>query len=315
MRMTWRLRSRYSRLWITSGLIGLMLLSAAPATWADGCATGENLKLLTINLLFSEVTFRDLRLNTIADEVSTGSIDIILLQEVVGGKLSGTFNSAVDLKRKLAERGLDYELAYRLANGLPRLLSVGNAILSRCDIRFTVARSLPFVTEEPFEGIEIPLRRKAMMSRIDIPNFGKINVYNVHLCAFCDPAERTLQASVLFDFISDVERFVPGKRIVLGGDFNTEEGSPLYDAIVGSGLLDSYVAVDGPGRCAPPGDVFGCTFARPGNPFAPGETPQRIDYLFFAKWPSFPVQSEVIFVGPFDWVSDHSGVLSTIPLR
>ena len=83
----------------------------------------------------------------------------------------------------------------------------GNAILSRHRILFTVAKTLPFVTEEPFEGFEIPLRRKVMMSRIKIPGLGNINVYNTHLCAFCDPNERWAQAQVLFQFKLQPEFF------------------------------------------------------------------------------------------------------------
>jgi len=80
---------------------------------------------LTINLLFSEIQDRDSRLETIADYVKgyAEPIDIILLQEVVGARLSGTFNSALDLKNKLAQGqdGIPYNLTHRLANGLPGL--------------------------------------------------------------------------------------------------------------------------------------------------------------------------------------------------
>ena len=120
------------------------------------------LNVLTINVLFSEIQDRDLRLNRIATYIKNCGkpIDIILLQEVVGGPLSGTVNSSLDLKNKLAEgdNGIQYNLRYRLANGIPGLFTVGNAILSRCKIIFTISKTLPFVTEEPFNGFEIPLR-------------------------------------------------------------------------------------------------------------------------------------------------------------
>jgi len=146
----------------------------------------EHLNVLTINLLFSEIEDREIRLETIADFIEDQQgeeepVDIILLQEVVGGPLSGTINSALDLKNLLAERGMEYNLRYRLANGIPGIFTVGNAILSRCRILFTLSRTLPIVTEEPLKGFEIPLRRKVMMSRTKIPGFGKINVYNTHL--------------------------------------------------------------------------------------------------------------------------------------
>jgi len=217
-------------------LATLALLLLAPDfsmawSWQAQCpdvTERGHLNVLTINLLFSEIKDRETRLKRIADsieqqELDEEPVDIILLQEVVGGPLSHTVNSALDLKNLLAERGLQYNLRYRLANGLPGILTVGNAILSRCRILFTLAKTLPFVTEEPFEGFEIPLRRKVMMSRVIIPGFGKINVYNTHLCAFCEPTERLEQTQVLLDFVEDVEEFIWGRNpIILGGDFNID---------------------------------------------------------------------------------------------
>ena len=58
-----------------------------------------------------------------------------------------------------------------------------------------LSKILPFVIEEPFQRWMIPLKRVAMMSRADIPGVGQINVYNTHLCAFCDPEERLGQAT------------------------------------------------------------------------------------------------------------------------
>jgi maltose 6'-phosphate phosphatase len=259
-------------------------------------------------------------------------VDVILLQEVVGGLLSGAVNSALDLKNLLAEEGIDYNLRYRLANGVPGLLSVGNAILSRCEIAFTVDRTLPFVTEEPFAGIQVPLRRKAMMCRIKIPRYGKLHVYNVHLCAFCDPLERLIQTYEMLDFIDDVERFVWGTNpIILGGDFNIEDdridsngGAPEYDLIVEAGFTDTY-ALKGECPAAPvccddaTGD--GCTYAVPGNPYAADpftgltEPPVRIDYIFEQGFGDDGIsESTVLFKSEDNWVSDHSGVLTKFAL-
>ena len=193
----------------------IILSSSRPAKCND-----TELTVMTVNLLFSEIRNRDARLDIIAEYVNSQEppIDLILLQEVVGGTLSATVNSALDLKSKLA---LNYNLSYRMANGLPGLLTVGNAILSLHDIVFTVAAPLPFESEEIFQGVEIPLKRKAMMSRIDVPDYGKINVYNTHLCAYCDPWERLEQTKALMNFVKTVEWFIPGRSpIILGGDFN-----------------------------------------------------------------------------------------------
>ena len=308
------------------------------ARCADVAARGY-LNVLTINLLFSEVKDRETRLSTIADfievqEKEAGEpVDVILLQEVVGGPLSGTVNSALDLKNLLAERGLEYNLRYRLANGLPGIFTVGNAILTRCKILFTLSRTLPFVTEEPFEGFEIPLRRKVMMSRIKIPGFGKINVYNTHLCAFCDPIEERLkQAEMLVHFIKNVEKFIWGKNpIILGGDFNTdlniEDDWAVYDLITQDyGFIDTYSLAgecpyDLTPSCCLDYDDPGCTFAvSEKNPYAINpftgepELPERIDYVFIKGRRIETEDNLVVFNTDPDWVSDHSGVLTKISL-
>lgn len=320
-------------------VVALMaFLGSFAAAQCPDILTRGHLNIMTINLLFSEIQDREMRLERIADFVADQTftydeaIDLILLQEVVGGFLSKTVNSGFDLKSLLAQRRLNYFLSYRLANGLPGILSVGNAILSRCEIAFTLSTILPFVTEEPFQGFTIPLKRNAMMSRIKVPGFGNINVYNTHLCAYCDPGERLEQALVLADFIGDVENFIPGKNpMILGGDFNTDlnlpEDFPVYSLITRKlGFTDTYRAVH-PGCtscCSPTEGDAGCTFAVLGDPYAVDpfthqpETPARIDYIFTKGTQLVPVKSSVVFnaapnAAP-DWVSDHSAVLTKIDL-
>jgi maltose 6'-phosphate phosphatase len=293
------------------------------------CDSGE-LNVMTVNLLFSEIKNRDARLNIIADYVAGSSepIDLILLQEVVGGTLSKTTNSAVDLKNKLAARGKHYNLSYRMANGLPGLLTVGNAILSLHKILFTTAATLPFESEEVFQGVEIPLKRKAMMSRIDLPGYGKLNVYNTHLCAYCDPLERLEQTKAVMSFVRTVEWLIPGSNpIILGGDFNIPDAliesgnAPEYDLIINKGFTDSYSIKQGCIQCCEMIDSAesGCTYAVKDNPYAfdlfTGEREEavRIDYVFL-KNVSEVITSEVIFnFGPL-WVSDHSAVVTKIAL-
>jgi maltose 6'-phosphate phosphatase len=306
-------------------------------TWQATCPDvleRGHLNVLTINLLFSEIKDRQLRLERIADyleeEEDDGEpVDVVLLQEVVGGAFAGTVNSSLDLRNLLARRGLNYNLRYRLANGFPGLLSVGIAVLSRCQILLTTARSLPFVTEEPFAGLEVPLRRKAMMCRIKIPGYGKIHMYNVHLCAFCDIAERLFQTYALLDFVDDTERLIWGTNpIILGGDFNIEDAripsdAPEYDAIVGAGFTDTYASdhmcMDA--VCCDPDSGAGCTFAVPGNPYAVNlftglpEAPVRIDYIFAKGFaPGDIIGSTVVLNSDSNWVSDHSAVKTRFAL-
>jgi maltose 6'-phosphate phosphatase len=95
--------SMVCRVLLTLVVIGsLALPSPSRAEGSD-----SELNVMTINLLFSEVEDREERLDRIANFVNSypEPIDLILLQEVVGGALSKTANSALDLKNKLAEKG------------------------------------------------------------------------------------------------------------------------------------------------------------------------------------------------------------------
>lgn len=317
-------------------VVSIVLIPGLSFSWSVQAKCGDvaqrgHLNVLTINLLFSEFENRQTRLETIADFVadhSSDPIDVILLQEVVGGSLSGTLNSGLDLKNLLASRKLYYNYSFKLANGVPGLLSVGNGVLSRCEILSTLSQILPFVIEEPFDDLKIPLRRNVMMSRINVPGFGRINVYNTHLCADCDPADRFKQAEVAMGFMKYVEKLIPGTNpMILGGDFNTDlnfsDDFPVYDLITQNGFIDTYgVSKNCTGKsCCSISTDPGCTFAADNNPYAVDpftqqpESPERIDYIFVKGNQLSTVNSIVIFNASPDWVSDHSAVLSTIGLQ
>ena len=323
---------------LACSLVALLLLSAADPSLAssgearclDVAARGK-INVLTINLLFSEIRNRETRLESIANflqqQADAGEpVDIVLLQEVVGGPLSRTRNSSLDLANLLASKGLNYNLRYRMANGLQQILSVGNSILSRCEIVLTLSKTLPFESEELLEGFQIPLRRKVIMTRVEVPGFGKINVYNTHLCPFCDPGERLEQAQVLMSFIDMVEGLIAGKNpIILGGDFNTNRNLPgdlpVYNLITqDKQFTDTFASFNSCTDCCSQGEGFaGCTFAVAGNPFATNpftgqpEDPVRIDYIF-TKGGSLTIDSSVVVFNSDPWVSDHSGVLTRITL-
>jgi len=294
----------------------------------DDVAERGYLNVLTINLLFSEIENREARLQTIADFIAgqTDHVDIVLLQEVVGGSLARTVNSSLDLQYLLAARGLDYNLSYRLANGLPGALSVGNAILSRCEILYTLSKSLPFVTEVIFDGFQIPLRRNVMMCRVSVPGFGRIDVYNTHLCAYCDPLERLEQANVLMNFLRSVEYLTPGSNpIILGGDFNIVlnilDNFLVYNLITqGYGFTDTYREANDCVECCLAATDPGCTYGVDDNPYAVNiftgmqEPAARIDYVFLKGKRVSTGDSTVVF-NSAPWVSDHSGVISKVDIQ
>jgi maltose 6'-phosphate phosphatase len=281
--------------------------------------------VLTINLLYADEATREARLGEIADFSAGQSargdpVDVILLQEVVGGPYVGATNSSADLEQLLEQRGLWYNRATRFANGQDdpnALLKEGNAILSRCGIALTLALELPQVEENPFPGISVSVGRNVMMSRIIIPGTGAIDIFNTHLCSFCAESDRSAQLQALLNFAQRVQGFFhwDQDRLILGGDFNIDLNSAgeatIYDQITRFGLQDAYSAPNSCAVCCSEAEGYGgCSYAVPGNPY--GEAPARLDYIFVGGLSA--VAAEVVFNHPPGWVSDHSGVLAKLAI-
>ena len=246
-------------------------------------------------------------------------MDLILLQEVAGGFLAGTQNTSYDLKRMLAEKGLDYNLRYCPVNDQIGLLSEGIAILSRCRILVTFVKPLSPVWETPEEGFDVPLKRKAMMIRIRVPQVGNINVFNTHLCAYCDGNELRTQSDDLLAFTSAVRRLLFWDRspAILGGDFNMNlengDGETIYNSILSFGFEDTFAVIHACGSCCTgSNDDEGCTYGVNGNPYTE-DAPVRIDYIFSKKLDV--LNSTVVFNDTSQWVSDHSGVLTKFAVQ
>jgi maltose 6'-phosphate phosphatase len=317
-------------------VLALCLPAMVFLTSPKALASNTYFRILSINLLFSEIKERPERLQIIADfvKMQADPIDVILLQEVVGGSLFQTPNSAKDLQKLLAAGpgGITYYLNSRVEEGVPGIALEGNAVLSRHKIVLSINETLPFVEVVDIKGVKLPLRRIITLNRIDIANYGKVDVYNTHLCSICSRSGRATQVKKLLNFIKAIEKFIPGNNpIILGGDFNLNLYNQdlisvaTYNKITNCGFIDTYATVNGlkftccdaisGGEC--------CTFAVPGNPYAIDfqthfpKPPQRLDYIF-AKWQNLApldiISSEVVFNKAPNWVSDHSGVLTTIKL-
>jgi maltose 6'-phosphate phosphatase len=294
------------------------------------------INVMTINLLFSEIDNRNLRLEAIADFADAYNVHVILLQEVAGGLLVETNNSAKDLQGILEDRGLNYNLKTAFETGLPGLLAVANAVLSRCEIKFSLVKRLSRATEIDLDGRVIRLPRNVQMVRLKIPGRGRISIYNTHWCAGCPPEELAVHWQESFEFCNNVESFLPGESpIIFGGDFNldrfrTEIEGALYNNIVndpdptfypdGQGFNDAYadfVVDDLESLCANK-DVpdMHCTVD-----IISGEGSRRIDYLFIRNFQNFGVvdDAQVVFT-PFNlmWpnpVSDHASVVISVKLQ
>jgi maltose 6'-phosphate phosphatase len=288
----------------------------------------KGIKFLTINLLFSEIDDRNKRLREIADNVAANQVDVLLLQEVVGGELVGTENSAEDLRELLHDRhNLNYFLRTAFETGVPYLLSTANAILSRFEIEFGDNHRLPWVTEEEFLGFDVKLPRNVMMTRLLIPGFGEVDVFNTHLCSRCSPEDREDQLDEVFDFIEKYPYDASDPRpTVLGGDMNfglfANNGDErfLYDKVLVEGFSDAYakyIIAEASGQetletlCENKDNADEhCTV---GVSDLDGSNARRIDYIFARDFGP-PVQSQVVFnpnapSGLPPTVSDHAAVV------
>ncbi len=287
----------------------------------------RSIKILTINLLFWEVANRENRLRAIADYAAANQVDVLLLQEVVGGDLVNTENSAADLRDLLLdEYNLNYFLRTAFEVGVPGLLSTANAILSRFEIEFSARRTLPWVTEEEFLGFDVKLPRNVMLTRLLIPGFGKVDVYNTHLCARCSTDDREDQLDEVLDFIKMFQNDGGAQRPnVLGGDMNFDffanNGNErfLYGKILAEGFSDAYAdyiiaAASGQesleSLCEDKDNADEhCTV---GVSDLNGSSARRIDYIFARDFRP-PIQSQVVFNpnapnGVPPTVSDHAAV-------
>ena len=334
------MKSRFYLLWFFVLPIALPLVACQTTPLPPGIGDAQcgnvaekgYINVLTINLLFSEVDDRNDRLGAVADFAAKNEVDVLLLQEVVSGVLVKTDNSAQDLRAILSKKhNLGYNLQTAFEIGLPGLLSVANAVLSRCEIRYNLVQRLPKTPEIEFEGHIIEVPRNVLLSRLEIPEFGKINVYNTHLCAACEEFERVEQIDVLLEFFNNLEENARGDYpTILGGDFNFDrfrndgEQRFQYEKIVSSGFIDAYaehiIAASG-GRetldalCEDEDNADEhCTV---GVSELNGSKSRRKDYIFMQGFADVS-QSKVVFntlVNPDEpTVSDHAGVFIRLGL-
>jgi maltose 6'-phosphate phosphatase len=207
------------------------------------------------------------------------------------------------------------------------LLSTANAILSRFEIESSDDHRLPWVTEEEFLGIDVKLPRNVMLTRLLIPGFGEVDVFNTHLCSRCSPEDREDQLGEVFDFIEKFQNDIgPPRPTVLGGDMNFDlfanngEERFLYDKVLAEGFSDTYAnyiiaaasgqeTLDALCENKDNADEH-CTV---GVSDLDGSNARRIDYIFARDFGP-PIESQVVFNpnapnGVPPTVSDHAAVV------
>lgn len=333
-----KLRSDFLKYGILSFVLFFFACQSTPPPPGMGDAScnyvadRQFLNVITVNLLFSEVLNRNERLEDIADFAADNNVDVLLLQEVVSGVLVKTENSAQDLREILRRKhNADYNIRTAFEIGLPGLLGVANAVLSRCEIEFSQVKRLPLASELEFDGQVIRISRNVLMARLKIPDQGKINIYGTHLCASCEIEEREEQLDELLEFVNRMDMNMPGDNpSVLGGDFNIDrfdnEGAEkfLYEKILAAGFIDAYaesIITNSGGQetldtlCEDEDNADEhCTV---GVSELDGPNARRIDYIFVRR-PSAIRDAKVVFntlVNDSEpTVSDHAGVFTSMNL-
>ena len=311
--------------------MGLIIMSG-------GCAARGTLNALTLNTLFSEYPQRSQRLADIAAFVAENNIQIIALQEVVGGKLDNLVaqrlggdpvdrNTAQELRNLLLQNhGLECDLRTGFATGVPALYEGSNAVLV-CGLQFTGNKILRLLTPADegikLAGFTVKLTRSVLMTRLTTES-GSVNIYNTHLCSLCGQQERLTQVTEALTFIDQVESFIPANHVIFLGDFNSVMGDPVYSQIISSDFTDTFAqikgislrnAVDPSCTVVNTVNIEGCTIGVSEIPdplFGFTDPPLRIDYIF-ARGPWAVEDSTVVFNpkatdGRVPSVSDHSGV-------
>jgi maltose 6'-phosphate phosphatase len=297
-------------------------------------------------MLFSEYPDRDRRLADIARFIATNKIHVVALQEVVGGELDSILaalfdgspvdgNTAEELKKVLKNsHGQNYNLATAESNGVSGVLSVYNAVLSRCRITTTKVKALPKAPELEIGFLEIELGRSALMTRLRVPGFGFVNLYDTHLCGSCGAAKHLEQTKAALGFINSTQKSLSSGQVLFAGDFNinvsriptdrTKLPAP-YRLITNrtNGFVDSYArysrtALASRLFCLPGRVERGCTYgvSSISDPVDPDDNAkQRIDFIF-GKGPLVIKESKVFFNpkakdrATGKSVSDHSGLVT-----
>ncbi len=267
-------------------------------------AVHAGLKVLTLNLHCYQEADQDEKFREIVRAIREIDIDVICLQEVGeewhDGKGFWPTNSAGIIRDRLRQHGRYYHLYTDWSHiGFDRFRE-GSAIL--CKYKF-VKRDAAYVSADT--DIHSIHARKVVMGRIDVPGFGLINVFSVHLSWWQDGFR--LQFEKLRQW-ADAES---GKvaATLLCGDFNAKAGSLGYMLIAdGREYEDQFLRAASPAAFA---KVFRTALPEREKWLVDDN---RIDYILIKKNSKLkPTAAKVLFSGrdyqSYQKVSDHPGYL------
>lgn len=252
---------------------------------ADHTARRRRLKVLTLNLHCYQEENWDAKFSQIARVINEREIDIVCFQEVAepwnGGQGDPARNAAGIIRGRL-------ERPYHLVHDWSHLgfgtWREGSAILTRHDL---VLKDSGYVSTS-VDANDIHAR-KVVMAQVDVPPFGRVNVFSTHLSWWSDGFQPQFE---------NLRRWADGRHTdgvaatLLCGDFNARPDSQGYAvATFDGGYEDQYLKA----------------VRKAGEAAAPPPDEGRIDYIFLKRGSALEVVEAQPLFTPADYgaVSDH----------
>lgn len=262
-------------------------------------AVRDRLKVLTLNLHCYQEANQSRKFRQIARAIRELDIDIVCLQEVGENWNDGRGDWSSNAARIINELlPAPYHLYTDWSHmGFDRYRE-GIAILSKYPFRKT---SAGYVSES--QDIYSIHARKAVMGQIDVPHFGRVNVFSVHLSWWTDGFAQQFEQLRRW---AEEKHTAQTVATLLCGDFNVAAGSDGYGLFVEAREYDDqYLKVQN--RAA-----FDQVFRQRSTHWRGILTHDgRIDYVWLRKdSPLKAVAARELFTDQdYGRVSDHTGYL------
>ena len=255
------------------------------------------LRMLTLNLHCYQEDNQDYKFSLIARAIQDFNIDVICFQEVAENWNNGAGDWASNAARVINEKlPSPYFLHADWSHlGFNRYRE-GVAILSRHP--FTATDAGYISSSQDVYNINA---RKAVMAQINVPYFGLVNVFSVHLSwpseGFSEQFERLRQWA-------NARHTGPVTATLLGGDFNIKAGSESYRHIANTrDFEDQYLKAASP-------QVFNKVYRQePPNAQECLKQDGRIDFIYMKSGGPLCVTDarELFTEKSYGRVSDHTG--------
>lgn len=245
-------------------------------------APGDRIRVLVYNIHAGKDAAGEDNLERVGRLVRESDADLALLQEVDRGtRRSGGVDQLAVLERRTGMHGafgrtLDYQGGGYGVAVLARWPIVEDTLV-RLPVR--PARSRAGGSREP---------RGVLRVRLAAP-FGPIEVLNTHLDAAAEDAFRLQEVETVLRVAGELRE--GEARILVGGDFNAEPGSPTIRRVLEAGWVDAWRECGGGN----------------GRTYPAAEPAKRIDYLFLEPGATCAA-AEV----PASVASDHRPVLVVV---